>query len=111
MKKFMYFLIGINFITLAAHCSRAGIPLILSLVVLAIPFILLYKKRISVRIIQAIMVLAGFEWIRTAYSYILQRMESGDSWIRLMMIIGFVSIFCFWSVYLLNSKSIVSDYK
>lgn len=110
MKKLTFFLIGINFITFAAHFSRAGMGL-LSILVLILPFILLYKKKISLQIVQAVMVLAGIEWIRTAYQYITQRMDTGEPWLRLSMILSVVIISAFWSAFLLNCDQIKDTYK
>ncbi len=110
MKKFTFFLVGINFITLAAHFSRAGMGL-LSLVVLVLPFVLLYKKRISLQIIQAVMILAGIEWIRTTFNYIATRMDAGEPWFRLLIILSVVSMACFYTVYLLGCQSMKKNYE
>ncbi len=101
MKKITYILIALNSITLAAHFSRTGLDFLGGLVLL-IPFIMLYKRNISIQIVQVLMVFAGAEWIRTTVHFVSQRMDSGEPWLRLAIILGIVVVAAFGSAFLLN---------
>ena len=110
MKKFTYMLLGLNTITLAAHCSRAGLGL-LSILVLLIPFVLFHKNKISIQIVQVFMVLAGAEWIRTTLHFVSQRMDTGEPWLRLAIILWIVVVAAFGSAFLLNGGQFKDIYK
>jgi hypothetical protein len=99
----------ISFGLLAAHFSRAGIlPLmILSLIV---PFILLVKKAWVARIVQVLLLLGGFEWIRAMLGYIEARKAIGDDWSRLAIILGAVALFTALSSLLFQGKALSELY-
>ncbi len=101
MKIFTYTLIGFNSIAFSAHLSRVGLNG-LAIILLAIPFVLFYKNKISIQIVQVYMIIAGIEWIRTMVSFIIKRIELNQPWLRLAVILGFVSILAFVSVFLLK---------
>jgi len=77
-------------VVLAAHFFRSR-QLVLVAVSLALPLLLLVRKRWSARVVQAGLVLGGLEWIRTLAFFAGQRMEVGRPWGRLAVILGAVA--------------------
>jgi len=78
MKNFLRLLpVLFAFGLLAAHFSRAGLFafVILSL---GIPLLLLIRKPWAARIIQVLLLLGAFEWIRAMLGYIEIRKTIGD---------------------------------
>jgi len=111
MKNFMkYVAIILCFILMAAHFGRANI-LILQIISLLIPLLLFWKNKISARIIQTLLILSGFEWIRTLIYYVGIRVENGEAWFRLAIILGFVAILNFCAVLIFHSRSMKERYK
>lgn len=76
---------------MAAHLFRANL-LILMIISLLIPFVLIIKSKISLRIVQITLVIYSLEWIRTMISYVAERMENGDNWLRLAIILSVVAL-------------------
>ncbi|RLC52377.1 MAG: hypothetical protein DRI23_02975 [Candidatus Cloacimonadota bacterium] len=88
---------------MAAHLGRANM-FVLQYVSLAIPFFLFWKNKISARIIQVLLIIFGFEWIRTTIYYVRVRIENGENWIRLAIILGLVAIINFASILVFRTK-------
>lgn len=115
MKIFFKVLVRIipvilSFIILAAHFQRIYM-FALSYLILLVPFILIYKKPISVRIIQGILILGSLEWIRIIFVYSAQRSYYGEPWIRLAVILGAVAVFTLLSSLCFRNKTIKGIYK
>ena len=89
-------------ILLAAHFSYAG-PSGLVLVALGFPLLLLIRKPWAARAVQLALVLGGVEWLRAAWGYVSQRMELGEPWIRLVVILGVVALFTWASALVFRS--------
>ncbi len=83
---------------MAAHLGRANM-LILQIASLLIPFTLIWKSKISARVVQLLLVLYGFEWIRILIYYARTRMENDEDWIRLAIILGVVAILNFATIF------------
>lgn len=97
-------------ILMAAHLMRIGY-LLLQIISLLIPFLLLWKNKTAVIIIQVFLILSGFEWIRTLLFYVLLRIENGQDWIRLALIIGTVALINFASLLVFRSKLMKERYQ
>jgi len=97
-------------ILMAAHFGRANM-LVLQIVSLAIPVLLLWKSKISARLIQIFLILYGFEWIRTLIYYARIRSESGESWLRLAIILGIIAGLNFVTCLVFRTKSMKDRYK
>ena len=107
MKLFLKVLVRIipvilSFLLLAAHLQRIYLDF-WSYIVILIPFILIYKKQISVRIVQIVLILGSIEWMRIIFIYRAQRIETGDSWHRLAVILGIIALFTLVSTRLSTS--------
>ena len=82
----------------------------LMLISLLIPFLLFWKTKISVRIIQISLLLSAFEWIRTMIFLINIRIETNENWIRMAIILGFVAILNLLSIFIFNTKDMKKIY-
>jgi len=100
----------LSFLLIAAHFSRADQSILL-IISLTIPFLLLIKKRIIIRIMQIVLLLAGAEWIRAMLIYIEVRQSSGDDWTRLAIILSIVAIYTAFSGFFLQNVKILNMYK
>lgn len=100
----------LSFLLIAAHFSRAD-QTIMVIISLAIPFLLLIKKRAIIRIMQIVLLLAAAEWIRAMLSYIEVRKLSGDDWTRLAIILSVVAILTAASGLIFQNKTILKMYK
>jgi hypothetical protein len=82
----------LSFLVLAAHFMYAG-NLALVVVSLAIPFLLLIRRRWIIWAIQILLLLAAFEWLMTMIRLIGQYQQEGRPWTRMVIILGAVMIF------------------
>jgi uncharacterized membrane protein YecN with MAPEG domain len=100
----------LSFLLLAAHFYRAGevIPAALSL---ALPSLLLLREKWVVWIIQAALLLGSVEWIRTLVLFARQRIEFGQPWTRLAVILGAVALFTALSALVFRSESLRRRYR
>ena len=94
---------------MAAHLSRADM-FILLIISLLIPFLLIWKSKISARAIQLFLVLYGLEWIRTLIYYARIRVENGEDLLRLALILGVVAISNFATILVFRSKFMKERY-
>jgi type VI protein secretion system component VasK len=80
------------FLVLGAHFLHAdNLPLVgLSL---ALPFLLLIRRRWVVWLIQVALLLAAFEWLWTMIRLIGEYEEGGRPWKRMVIILGSVMVF------------------
>lgn len=89
---------------MAAHLGRANM-FILQYISLLIPFILIWKNKISARVVQVLLIIYGFEWIRTIVYYARIRTANGEDWLRLAIILGVVALLNFATTLVFRSKS------
>jgi len=89
---------------MAAHLSRAGMP-ILAAISLLIPILAFWKSKITYIAIQAALVLFGLEWIRTLLYFVQIRIENGEDWLRLALILGLVAILNFAAVLVYRQRT------
>ena len=76
---------------MAAHCLRSA-SLVLVGCSLAFPFLLFVPKKWAARTVQICLLVAMFEWLRTLYVLASLRIEMGQPWVRLVIILGSVAI-------------------
>ena len=94
----------ISCILLAAHFSRAGRQL-LALAALTLPLLLLVRRPWSARTVQLALVLAGFEWLRSIWVIASRRIEAGQPWLRMALILGAVTAFTWASALVFRSPA------
>ena len=82
----------ISILFLAAHFFRVrNFPLLA--IAAGVAVILLIRRRWVPRVVQIALVLGGAEWIRTTVVLASGRYVAGQSWIRLVAILGAVALF------------------
>jgi len=106
MKKSLNFILPIfSILLLAAHFSRNNVPY-LPYVFLVLPLLFLWRKEFVRIIIQVILFIGGFVWIYSIYHYVKIRIAAGQGWLRLLIILGIVSLFTFYTGFLMNKENI-----
>jgi len=98
-----------SFLLIAAHFQRAGSSLLVVVSLLA-PVLLCINRPWSVRIIQALMLMAALEWVRTLIYLVQIRQDAGMPWVRLAIITGAVALFTASSALLFRHDSIKRKY-
>ena len=82
----------LSFLLLGAHFYRAGlVPL--TVLCVAVLFLLFLRKRSVPRLFQILLVLGAFEWLRTLYVFAAMRIAWDQPWGRLALILGGVALF------------------
>ncbi len=76
---------------LAAHFFRAGL-MPLTVVCLLLPALLFVREPWVPRVLQATLALGTLEWLRTAWVFATHRIEAGQPYIRLLVILGSVAL-------------------
>ncbi len=110
MKKGLYFFPVFSLLLLAAHFSRNNLNL-LAIVFLFLPLLLFIKKIWIKRLMEIILFGGSIVWIFTIFHYVKIRIANGQSWIRLAIILGAVSLFTLFSAIVFEFKYLKSVYK
>lgn len=100
----------LSVLTLSAHFYRAGMD-VLVFMSMALPLLLMYRKPVTVRIVQIYLVLAAAEWARTMLTFIQVYESNGTSWHRLALILGTVLVFTAGSALLFQTKTLKRRYR
>lgn len=95
---------------IAAHFLRAGLPLV-AFVCLMVPFVLLFPRRWAARIVQVFLILSTLEWVRTLLVIAEVRVQMGQQWVRMAVIILAVACITAGSVYVFFAKPLKKRYK
>ena len=82
----------ISFLLIAAHFLRAGHTVVVVLL-MALLLLLTVRNAWVPRVIQVILVLAAVEWLRTLFTIANLRMQTGEPWARMAMILAAVALF------------------
>jgi hypothetical protein len=99
----------ISFIILAAHFMHAG-QMNLVYLMLALPFLLFFKKSWVPWFFQAVLLLGAVEWLRTLYFMTQVRIEYGEPWMRMAIILGAVALFTALSSLMFWNKKLSARY-
>jgi hypothetical protein len=98
-------LLAISWILLAAHFSRADLNLI-AIFCLLLPFILITRKKWALKLLVVLTVLGSLVWVHTTWQLINSRLESGEDWNRMAIILFSVAIYTLFSAIFINSPRI-----
>jgi hypothetical protein len=81
----------VSLLVLGAHFLRAESPefVVAVLVVLAL---LLVRRPWAARVVQVALVLGAIDWCVTLLNLMIERMQTGESYVRLVMILGVVTV-------------------
>jgi hypothetical protein len=99
-----------SFLILSAHFSRIDI-LIFSILCLLLPLVLIIKKSWVVKLVQTLLVLGSFEWIRSIFNYVIERQSIGEPYIKLVIILGLVAVFTGLSTLVFKNHFLKERYK
>ena len=108
MKSKIYYLIFAS-VLIAAHFLRGDHYIAVALC-LAIPFLLLIKKRWVLRVVQGALVLAAMIWLFTLYGIIQERMINGESWTVAAIILTVVAAYTLFTAWIFNKPEVLEEY-
>ena len=94
---------------LAAHFYRSG-TIVLSILCVLVAFLPFYKATLIPRLMQLFLILGTLEWIRIIIIRISERMDLGEPWLRLLIILGFVALITLLSVFIFENNIIKQRY-
>jgi hypothetical protein len=87
----MILMIVLSLLALAAHFLRAGHP-VLVLAVLAALALLVVRRPWAARTIQIVLLGGAVEWVRTTLGLAMARLDAGEPYIRMVLILGGVTL-------------------
>ena len=99
----LYFFPVFSSVLLAAHFSRVDLKG-MALLCLLFPLVLLIKKRWALRIFQLYLLLGAGVWIQRTLVLRGLRIEAGEPWFNLVLILGGVALFTLISALVLEKK-------
>lgn len=95
---------------MAAHFLRSGSIVLIGLVLLS-PAILLIRRMWALRMMQVLLVLWALEWLLTALAIAQRRMEAGEAWLRMALILGAVVALNLLAAWLLQRRRFQDRYR
>lgn len=103
MTILLFLPIVLSLMVLCAHFLRFGatLPVVGTVLLLGLLFI---KRAWAARIVQAALVLATVEWLRTILQLTLERMNAGAPYARMVVILGIVAAVTLLSALLFQSR-------
>lgn len=104
MRALRFVPLGLSAILLAAHFLRSGNMALVALC-LAAPLILMTRTRWSVVVVQALLVVATGEWIRTALLIAQDRAAAGAPVARMFLILGTVAALTLFAALPLRTRA------
>lgn len=94
---------------LGAHFLRGWhIPIVALFALL--PLLLLVRKQWVARMFQVALVIGALEWIRTTIEFTRVRLEMGEPWMRMVIILGVVALFTAASGLVFQSRGLRERY-
>ena len=110
MKVLLYLPIILSLIVFAAHFLRGGL---LPVAVGAFGLIALLGVRRPwvARLVQIVLVVAAFEWVRTLISLAMSRSRQGEPFLRMAVILGIVAVVTCGAALLFQGKTLRRIYR
>jgi signal transduction histidine kinase len=109
MNFFRLLPVVISLLLIVAHYLREGQTAIVAIVLL-LPLLLFLKKFWVPWIIQAVLLLGALEWLLTLVAIARFRMIQGESWTRMAIILGAVTLFTALSSLVFRSSALKARY-
>lgn len=81
------------FLLLGAHFLRGGHVIVVALLLAAPVVAMIVRRRWMRRMVQVLLVLGGGVWLLTAYAIYSNRVETGEPYVRMLIIMGAVAAF------------------
>jgi len=101
--------IVLSLVVLAAHFSRHDVP-VLTWICLALPLLLILRRRWVPRLLQVALAAGALEWVRTTVALIAQRMDAGEPWVRMAVILIAVTLVTTGSALLFETSRLQRRY-
>ena len=95
----------VSALMLAAHFFRIEKDAIVVMCI-CFPFLLVFKTKWAARSVQIILFLGGLEWLHIMYKDVVERMNQGEPWHRLAVVLCTVAAFTAASALVFRFKSL-----
>jgi hypothetical protein len=92
-----------------AHLFRAGFVLLIPPLLISLG-LLIYRSGAVARFFQLLLLAICGVWIFTAFQIGLRRMEMGEPWLRMALILGGVAVFALFAAALWESDTLLRRY-
>jgi hypothetical protein len=92
-----------------AHCFRGGLVLLIPPLLISLG-LLVYRSGAVARFFQLLLLAIAGVWVFTALRMGLQRMEAGEPWLRMALILGGVALFALFAAALWESDTLLRRY-
>lgn len=99
----------LSLLAIGAHFLRSENYAIVGIAI-ALIFALFIKHELIAKVVQITLFLSAIEWIRTIYAIASFRMDIGSAWARMALILGFVVVFTFASIFVFKTKILKERY-
>jgi len=99
----------VSLLVVGAHFLRYGNFIVIG-IILFLLLLLFVRHKVSARIVQIGLLLATVEWVGTAHMLISYRMHYDMPFLRLSVIMGFVILFTFASIFIFKTKILRERY-
>lgn len=99
----------LSMLILSAHYLRYANMVEVAICIL-LPFLLFFKSKIVVRVLQLSLVVAAFIWADTVLNLIAMREQIGYAWTRMAIILGGVILFTLSSGFVFYTKTLRERY-
>jgi len=99
----------LSFLLLGAHFYRSGL-VVMTVLSIAILFLLLIKKPWVPRLFQVLLLLGSLEWIRALYVFAAMRIAWDQPWTRLAVILIGVALFTALSSLVFTNRKLQEHY-
>jgi len=100
----------LSLLLLGAHFSRHNLSFLIAVPLILLGLLFLREPWVA-RLVQAVLVLASLEWLRTAVALALQRQHLGMPWARSAVILGAVCVFTLASALVFRSAGLRERYR
>lgn len=100
----------LSLLILAAHFLRRDSLLFVGLVFLCLA-LLFVRQRWAVRLIQIVLTVGFFEWLFTLTGLLVDRLDAGEPWLRMTLILGGVALLTLVSALLFQAKALRRVYR
>ncbi len=109
MMRTKLFALLLSMLLVAAHFLRNGNYLLVA-ICLALPLLLLIKRRWSLRLVQGALLIAAGVWVQTLSVIARQRIASGRPWGAAAVILLSVAAYTLFTAWLFNKPGVLAQY-
>lgn len=92
-----------------AHCFRGGLVLLIPPLLISLG-LLVYRSGAVARFFQLLLLAIASVWVFTALRIGAQRVQSGEPWLRMALILGAVAVFTLFAAALWESDTLLRRY-